>query len=219
MEPKHAVLQKVRDGKRTYGVTPHIPGGFITPKQLSKIASVAQKYKGVLKMTSGQRIAILGLDCEDVSKVWEELGMSPAVKSLNSVKNVHMCPAAFCKRAKQNSLKIGMLLDKRYHGMEMPCRTKIGVAGCKNACTSVYSRDLGVIGDKEGYMIVAGGSGGFTPRVADIIAEKLTEDQVLILADTLITYYKDKGNMGEKLGDFITRIGLEKFKEDTLAVL
>ncbi len=216
MEPKYAVLQKVRNGKRTYGVTPHIPGGFISPKQLSKIAEVAEKYKGILKMTSGQRIAILGLEAEDVAKVWEELGMQPGVKSLNSVKNVHMCPAAFCKRAKQNSLKIGMVLDKRYHGMEMPCRTKIGVAGCRNACTSVYARDLGVIGDKEGYMIVAGGSGGFTPRVADIIVDKLTEDQVLLVVDTLIEYYKANGNMGEKLGDFIQRISLEKFKSDII---
>jgi len=216
MEPKHAVLQKVRNGKRTYGVTPHIPGGFITSKQLIKIAEVAQKYKGILKMTSGQRIAILGLDADDVAKVWEELGMEPAVKSLNSVKNVHMCPAAFCKRAKQNSLQIGMILDKRYHGMQMPCRTKIGVAGCKNACTSVYSRDLGVIGHIDGYMIVAGGSGGFTPRVADIIADNLTQDQVFTLVDTIITYYKANGNMGEKLGDFILRIGLVKFKSDIL---
>ena len=186
MEPKHAVLQKVRNGKRTYGVTPHIPGGFITSKQLSKISEVSEKYNGILKMTSGQRIAILGLDSEDVAKVWDELGMEPGVKSLNSVKNVHMCPAAFCKRAKQNSLKIGMVLDKRYHGMEMPCRTKIGVAGCRNACTSVYSRDLGVIGDKDGYMIVAGGSGGFTPRVADIVVDKLTEERALLVVDNLI---------------------------------
>jgi NAD(P)H-nitrite reductase large subunit len=217
MEPKFAVLQKVRDGKRTYGVTPHIPGGFITPKQLTKIAEVAEKYKGILKMTSGQRIAILGLEPEDVAKVWEELGMEPGVKSVNSVKNVHMCPAAFCKRAKQNSLKIGMFFDKRYHGMEMPCRTKIGVAGCRNACTSVYSRDIGVIGDKEGYLVVAGGSGGFTPRVADIIVDKLTEQQVLIVVDTLMEYYKANGDMGEKLGDFIQRIGLDKFKEDILS--
>ncbi|MBZ9609730.1 NAD(P)/FAD-dependent oxidoreductase [Clostridium estertheticum] len=216
MEPKYAVLQKVRDGKRTYGVTPHIPGGFITSKQLSKIAEVAEKYKGILKMTSGQRIAILGLESEDVAKVWEELGMQPGVKSLNSVKNVHMCPAAFCKRAKQNSLKIGMILDKRYHGMEMPCRTKIGVAGCRNACTSVYARDLGIIGDKEGYMIVAGGSGGFNPRIADIIVDRLTEEKVLIVVDTLMEYYKVNGNMGEKLGNFIQRIGLEKFKGDIL---
>ncbi|MFT5874708.1 MAG: NAD(P)H-nitrite reductase large subunit [Clostridium sp.] len=216
MEPKYAVLQKVRDGKRTYGVTPHIPGGFITAKQLSKIAEVSEKYKGILKMTSGQRIAILGLNAEDVAKVWEDLDMQPGVKSLNSVKNVHMCPAAFCKRAKQNSLKIGMTLDKRYHGMEMPCRTKIGVAGCRNACTSVYARDLGVIGDKEGYLIVAGGSGGFNPRVADIIIDRLTEEQVLLVVDTLMEYYKANGNMGEKLGDFIQRVGLEKFKEDIL---
>jgi len=214
MEPKYAVLQKVRNGKRTYGVTPHIPGGFITSKNLSKIAEVSEKYKGILKMTSGQRIAILGLEAEDVAKVWEELGMQPGVKSLNSVKNVHMCPSAFCKRAKQNSLKIGMVLDKRYHGMQMPCRTKIGVAGCRDACTSVYARDLGVIGDKEGYIVVAGGSGGFTPRVADIIIDKLTEEQVLLVVDILIEYYKANGNMGEKLGDFISRIGLEKFKED-----
>ena len=217
MEPKFAVLQKVRDGKRTYGVTPHIPGGFITSKQLSKIAEVAEKYKGILKMTSGQRIAILGLEPEDVAKVWEELGMEPGVKSLNSVKNVHMCPAAFCKRAKQNSLKIGMAFDKKYHGMAMPCRTKIGVAGCRNACTSVYARDLGVIGDKEGYLVTAGGSGGFTPRVADIIADKLTEEQVFVVVDTLMEYYKENGEMGEKLGDFIQRIGLDKFKEDVLS--
>jgi NAD(P)H-nitrite reductase large subunit len=219
MEPKHAVLQKVRNGKRTYGVTPHIPGGFITSKQLIKIAEVARKYNGILKMTSGQRIAILGLEAESVEKVWEELKMDPGVKSLNSVKNVHMCPAAFCKRAKQNSLQIGMILDKKYHGMQMPCRTKIGVAGCKNACTSVYARDLGVIGDKDGYMVVAGGSGGFTPRIADIVAEKLTQEQVLILIDTLMEYYKENGNMGEKLGDFISRIGLEKFKNDIVYVL
>jgi len=216
MEPKYAVLQKVRNGKRTYGVTPHIPGGFISPKQLSKIAEVAEKYKGILKMTSGQRIAILGLEAEDVAKVWEELGMTPGVKSVNSVKNVQMCPAAFCKRAKQNSLKIGMVLDKRYHGMEMPCRTKIGVSGCRNACNSVYARDLGVIGDKEGYMVVAGGSAGFTPRIADIIVDKLTEDQVFLVVDTLMEYYKANGNMGEKLGDFIERISIEKFKSDII---
>ncbi len=65
---------------------------------------------------------------------------------------------------------------------------------------------------KKDTLIVAGGSGGFTPRVADIIADKLTQEQVFIVVDTLMEYYKANGNMGEKLGDFIQRIGLEKFK-------
>ncbi|MGL6169360.1 MAG: hypothetical protein ACRC0Y_13835, partial [Fusobacteriaceae bacterium] len=37
----------MKDGKRTYGITPHIPGGFITPDNLIKIAEVAKKYKGI----------------------------------------------------------------------------------------------------------------------------------------------------------------------------
>src|SRR6056297_2128787 len=101
MHPKYSVLQKVRNGKKTYGVTPHIPGGFITADDMIKIGEIAQKYNGRLKITSGQRIAILGLEADVVPKVWEELDMEPGVKSHLSVKNIEMCPAAFCKRAKQ----------------------------------------------------------------------------------------------------------------------
>ena len=45
-------LQKIKNGKRTYGITPHIPGGFILPETLIKIGEVAKKYNGVLKITS-----------------------------------------------------------------------------------------------------------------------------------------------------------------------
>ena len=30
-------LQKIRNGKRTFAITPHIPGGFILPDKLIKI--------------------------------------------------------------------------------------------------------------------------------------------------------------------------------------
>ena len=59
-------LQKVREGKRTFAITPHIPGGFISADKLIKIGEVAKKYNGVLKMTSGQRIMITNLKEEDL---------------------------------------------------------------------------------------------------------------------------------------------------------
>ncbi|MGL5329849.1 MAG: NAD(P)/FAD-dependent oxidoreductase, partial [Peptostreptococcaceae bacterium] len=40
-------LQKIKNGKKTYAITPHIPGGFITPDNLIKIGEVAKKYNGV----------------------------------------------------------------------------------------------------------------------------------------------------------------------------
>ena len=45
----HGNLQKIRNGKRTFAITPHIPGGFIKPEGLIKIGEVAKKYGGVRK--------------------------------------------------------------------------------------------------------------------------------------------------------------------------
>jgi NAD(P)H-nitrite reductase large subunit len=209
-------LQKIRDGKRKFGITPHIPGGFISADNLEKIARVAKKYDGVLKITSGQRILITNLEESDLPTIWEELGMVPAVKTQNSVKNVEMCPAGFCKRAKYNTIGIGMKLSRKYHWAEMPCRTKIGVAGCRNACGSVYSKDVGIIADKTGIMVTVGGSAGYNPRIADIVAVDLDEKAAEKLVDTIFEYYKENAEDGEKLGFFIDRIGLETFKKDVL---
>ncbi|AQS10210.1 nitrite reductase [Clostridium saccharobutylicum] len=209
-------LQKIRDGKRTYGITPHIPGGFITADTMQKIVDVTKKYNGVLKITSGQRILITNLKEEDLANIWNDLGMDPAVKTQNSVKNVEMCPAGYCKRSKHNTIGIGMRLSKKYQWMEMPCRTKIGVGGCRNACGSVYSKDVGVIADKTGFVVSVGGSGGYNPRMADIIVEGITEEQALNLVDNIFTYYKNEAEAGEKLGFFIDRIGIDKFKKEVL---
>lgn len=209
-------LQKVIDGKRKFGITPHIPGGFITPENLEKIAKVAKKYNGVIKITSGQRILITNLEESDLKSIWEELGMVPAVKTQNSVKNVEICPAGFCKRSKHNTIGIGMRLSKKYQWEEMPCRTKIGVAGCRNACGSVYSKDVGVIADKTGFIVTVGGSAGYNPRMSDIIAIDLEEKDAEKLVDIIFEYYKENAEAGEKLGFFIDRIGIEKFKEDVL---
>lgn len=216
MEKHYGNLQKIRNGKRTFAITPFIPGGFILPDNLIKIAEVAKKYNGVLKLTSGQRIMITNLKEEDLANIWDELGMEPAVKSQYSIKNIEICPAGFCKRSKYNTIGIGMKLINKYYGAEMPNRTKIGVSGCRNACGSVYSKDIGVIADKTGFIITAGGSGGFNPRMADIIAKDITEQEAFELVGKVLGFYKENAEFGEKLGVFIDRIGIENFKKGVI---
>lgn len=216
MDKHYGNLQKIVNGVRTFSITPHIPGGFTTPETLEKIAAVTKKYKGVIKITSGQRIMITNLKEEDLMNIWQELGMEPAVKSPYSIKNVEICPAGFCKRSKHNTIGIGMKLSKKYHGAPMPNRTKIGVAGCRNACGSVYSKDVGVIADKTGFIVSAGGSSGYFPRMADIIATDITEKEAFELVERILKYYNDTAEFGEKLGPFIDRIGLDEFKQGVL---
>lgn len=210
-------LQKIKDGKRTFAITPHIPGGFITADNLIKIGEVTKKYKGVLKLTSGQRILITNLKEEDLKNIWNDLGMEPAVRSQYSIKNVEICPANYCKRSKHPTIGIGMKISKNFHGMALPNRTKIGVGGCRNACGGVYSKDIGVLVDVDKkFFITVGGSAGFNPRQADIVTKGLSEEEAYNLVKVILDYYNEYAEMGEKLGEFIDKIGIEKFREDVL---
>lgn len=216
--PKFAVLQKPRSEERTYGITPRIAGGFISPEKLITIANVAKKYHGTIKITSGQRIAILGVKGEDVDKIWEELDMEPGVLSPYSVKNIELCPASFCKRSRQNSLKLGMKIEKRFYGAPAPNRTKIAVVGCRNGCASANAKDIAVLADEEGYIIRVGGSAGFHPRLPDTIIEGIDEDEAFDMVESVFEHYCEIAEMGEKLGPFIDKIGFDTFKEGVMKI-
>ena len=67
-----AVLQ--RDGK-TYAIVTRIPAGIITPGQLETIARVGTKYRiPVLKITSGLRVILAGIQPDDLPGVCHDLG-------------------------------------------------------------------------------------------------------------------------------------------------
>lgn len=217
MLPRGANLQKIRDGNRTYAITPHLPGGFIKPDLMRKYADVAEKYHGILKLTSAQRIMITGLKSEDIEEIWKELEMEPAMGFANCVRSVKMCPGSiFCKRGKQDSIKLGMELDKLYHKKEMPSRMKLGVAGCQNSCAEIHVKDVGVVGTDLGWDVYVGGSAGAHPRLADLLIEGLDYDEVLHIVGVIIQYYQKNADI-ERMGQFIDRVGLKKFKADVLA--
>ena len=217
MLPRGANLQKIKDGKKTYAVTPHLPGGFVKPETLRKYAAAAEKYHGVLKLTSAQRIMITGLAAEAVEGVWEELGMQPALGFANCVRSVKLCPGnLFCKRGKQDSVRLGMELDRLYHKQEMPSRLKIGVAGCQNSCAEVHIKDIGLLGTDDGWDVYVGGSAGAQPRLADKLIEALDYDEALRIVAVIIAYYREQAEV-ERIGVFIERIGWKKFRSEVLA--
>jgi len=217
MLPKGANLQKIHNGIKTYAITPHLPGGFIKPEMMEKFAHVARKYSGTLKLTSAQRIMITGLKAEDIDNIWSELGMEPAIGFANCVRSVKICPGtAFCKRGKQDSIKLGLELDRRYIKKEMPSRMKFGVSGCPNSCSEAIIKDIGVIGTDDGWDVYVGGTAGSHPRLADKLIAGLNYDDALRIVDVIVRYYQKNADI-ERVGQFIERIGLEKFKKEVLA--
>ena len=214
---KYAKIQKNIDGKERYSITPQIPGGYITPENLIKIGEVAKKYNASLKVTSAQKICIGNLKEEDIDTIWEELNMGPAIKNICSVINVEVCSANFCKRSKYPIIGIGMKLTRKFHGIELPGKVKIAVAGCKNACINAYTKDIGVLSSLDGKLfIVVGGKGGLNPRKYDLLAEGLCEVEVIKIIDNLLSYYKENGLEKERLSSFIDRVGIQEINQSVI---
>lgn len=211
---KGAIIQR---DKETFAIAPHVPGGIIDPAGLRKIADVAEKYHAkVLKITSAQRIAIVGIPPEDIDKAWMDLGMKPGAAIGLCVRSVKICPGTtFCKRGQQDSVGVGLKLDEKYHGMELPWKFKIGVSGCGNSCAEPAVKDLGLIGTSKGWKLLVGGCSGLKPRIGQVLADNLSDDEVMNLVEKIINYYKAHAKK-QRLGEFIDEIGFDRFKAEII---
>jgi len=212
---KGVILQR---DKQTFAVAPHIPCGVVKPKTLRKLADAAEKYgAAALKVTSAARIAIIGLKEEDVDKVWADLGMQPGAAVGLCVRSIKACPGTtFCKRGTQDSLGVGLKLDEKYHGAELPSKFKIGVSGCANQCAETCIKDIGLVGLPKGWKVLVGGKGGGRPRLSQELAKELTTEEALALVDRIIEYCKTHGKPRRRLGALIDEMGFDSFKEAVL---
>jgi len=208
---KGAIIQR---DNQTYAVAPHIPCGVLTSQLMRKLADVADRYGAkAIKITGATRIALVGLKEEDIDAVWRDLGMSAGAAVGLCVRSIRACPGTtFCKLGKQDALKMGLVLDEKYHGLELPNKFKMAVSGCVLNCSESWVRDIGLTGYEDGWTLTAGGNVGAQPRIGQEVAKALNDDQALILVEKVIQYYKATGKKGERLGKMIDRTGLDSLK-------
>jgi NAD(P)H-nitrite reductase large subunit len=213
IQEKGAIIQRDR---QTYAIAPHIPGGLTDPATLRRIAEVAERHGARLKITSAQRIAIIGLAEEQLDAIWAELGEKPGAAIGLCVRSVKICPGTdFCKRGLQDSVKVGLQLDDRYHGMELPWKIKMGVSGCVNDCSEVCIKDFGLIGTPKGWRLMVGGNGGAKPRLSALLAENLSDAQALAAVDRLVDWYRVQDRKC-RMGKIVEEIGLEALQQEIL---
>jgi NAD(P)H-nitrite reductase large subunit len=208
---KGVIIQR---DKQKYAVAPHIACGVVKTDTLRKLADVADKY-GVqaLKITSAARIAIVGVKEEDVNNIWTDLGMTPGSAIGLCVRSIKACPGTtFCKRGLQDSLTIGLKLDEKYHGMELPGKLKIGVSGCPNQCAETCIKDIGLVGTPKGWTLLVGGNGGAKPRLSKELVKNISADEAIGLIEKIIEFYKANAKPHQRLGALLEKMSFDEFK-------
>ena len=214
--PRGAIIQRDRE---TYAIVPRTPAGLVSPEHLENIVAVVRRYNiPVIKMTSGQRMVLVGIKEEDVENIWNELGMTVGEATAPCVHYVQACPGTVvCKYGNQDSLTLGLELEEIYQGMDLPAKLKMGVSGCPRCCGESYLRDVGVMGSAKGWTVIFGGNSGGRPRIGDVMAKDLATDDAKDLVRRLLEYYRDNGKPRERTARFVERVGVDAIRKDVLA--
>lgn len=209
-ERMHANIQK--DG--TYSVVPRMYGGVTNPKDLRKIADVADKYEvPLLKLTGGQRIDMLGIKKEDVPNVWKDLDMPSGYAYAKSIRTVKTCVGEdFCRFGTQDSIGLGIAIEKKFERLNTPHKVKMAVSACPRNCAEGGIKDVGVVGVEGSWEVYVGGNGGITLRAADLLCTVTSGDEVLEVIAAYLQFYREDARYLERTSHWLERVGLDHIK-------
>ncbi|MCF8057258.1 MAG: nitrite reductase [Desulfocapsa sp.] len=207
-----------KTNKKTYSVVPGLNMGLFDPEDLETILKVINKYDvPSTKITSAQRLALLGMEKEEMAKLQQELKSHTREIPINGVTYVQSCPGSeWCKYGIRDSLALGKKLEELSMKKPFKAKVKVGVAGCRMCCTEPYVRDVGIFASKKGWTLVFGGNGGNNARIGDIVAEGLSDEEVLALVKKCLSVYQKEANPHSRTARFMERFGIEALKKRVL---
>lgn len=213
----HVLANLQKDG--SYSVVPRIPGGEITPQGLITIGEVAREFDLYTKITGGQRIDLFGARIDQLPRIWRRLvdaGFESGHAYGKSLRTVKSCVGStWCRYGVQDSVGLAIRLELRYRGLRAPHKLKLGVSGCARECAEARGKDAGVIATDRGYNLYVGGNGGFTPRHAELLAEDLSEEELVRAIDRFFAYYIRTADRLQRTAAWLAELdgGLDHLRE------
>ncbi|MGD8576654.1 MAG: nitrite reductase large subunit NirB [Thiohalophilus sp.] len=213
-ERVHANIQK----DRSYTVVPRMWGGVTSPEELRAIADVAEKYAvPMVKLTGGQRIDLVGVQKDQLPDIWADLNAAGMVsghaygKALRTVKTC--IGAQFCRFGTQDSIGMGIDLEKMTWGSWTPHKFKMAVSACPRNCAEATIKDFGVVGIEGAWELHVGGNGGLKVRVTDLLCRVETQEEVLEYCGAFMQLYRENARYLERTAPWIERVGLPYVKQ------
>lgn len=205
-----------KDG--TYSVVPRIWGGLTTPQELKDIANIAVKYDvPTVKFTGGQRLDMLGVKKEQLEPMWKDLndcGFVSGQAYAKGLRTVKTCVGnTYCRFGTQDSMNMGVLLEKITWGSWTPHKYKLAVSGCPRNCAEATIKDFGIVGVDSGWEIHIAGNGGIKVRVTDLLCKVETDEELIEYTKAFMQFYREDAYYLERTAHWVERVGLQYVKD------
>ncbi len=209
------VFPQKQTGLNYIGVA--IPVGQITPKQLLRLAEIADLYgSSEVRLTVWQNLIIPNIPdafVETVKKALVKMGLHWQQSNVRG--GIIACTGnSYCKFASANTkghaLELADYLDKQFK-LEQPIN--IHLTGCPNSCAQHYMGDIGLLGAKvkvegesvEGYHVFVGGGFGGRQAVGRQIFQGVSFDDLKPTLEKMLRGYLRHRENDETFQSFTNR--------------
>lgn len=201
-----------------------VPVGQITPKQMLRIAEIADLYgSGEVRLTVWQNFIIPNVPdtyVATVTKALRKVGFDTQQSNLRS--GIIACTGnSYCKFAQANTkghaLALADYLDKR---VQLDRPVNIHLTGCPNSCAQHYMGDIGLLGTKvkragetlDGYHVFLGGGFGKYQAVGRQVFNAIPHDELPPLLEKVLRGYLRHRETGESFQSFTRRHDLNSLQ-------
>ena len=216
--PPHShvgVFPQKQPGLNYIGVA--IPVGQITPKQMLRLAEIAELYgSSEVRLTVWQNLIIPNVPdpyVETVKKALVKLGLHWKQSNLRSG-FIACTGSSYCKFASANTkahaLELADYLDKKFD-LDQPIN--VHLTGCPNSCAQHYMGDIGLLGAKvkvagesvEGYHVFVGGGFGGRQAIGRQVFQGLSFNDLKPTLEKMLRAYLKHRVGGESFQSFTQR--------------
>ncbi|RYD71622.1 MAG: NirA family protein, partial [Verrucomicrobiaceae bacterium] len=194
-----------------------LPVGQITPKQMQRLADLADNYgSGEVRLTVWQNLIIPNVPdafVETLKKALTKMGLDWRQSNFRS--GVIACTGnAYCKYAqadtKAHALALANALEKKLN-LDRPIN--IHLTGCPHSCAQHYMGDIGLLGTKvklsgetlEGYHVFVGGGFGAKQAVGRQIFTGVPASELASAVEKMLRGYLRHRENGETFQEFTMR--------------
>ena len=209
------VFPQKQKGLNYIGVA--IPVGQITPKQMIRLAEIAELYgSSEVRLTVWQNLILPNIPdafVETVKKALVKTGLHWQQSNLRS--GIIACTgSSYCKFAAANTkghaLELADYLDKRVK-LDQPIN--IHLTGCPNSCAQHYMGDIGLLGAKvkvagesfDGYHVFVGGGFGEKQAVGRQVFQGVSCNDLTPTLERMLKGYLRHRNDKETFQSFTNR--------------
>jgi nitrite reductase (NADH) large subunit len=168
----------------------------------------------MVKFTGGQRLDLLGVKKDDLPKIWEELDMPSGHAYGKTLRTVKTCVGStFCRFGTQDSISMGIQMEKAFERLNTPAKVKLAVSGCPRNCAEATIKDFGVVAIDGGWELHIAGNGGVKVRATDLLCIVKTEEEVMEWSSAFLQLYREHAQWNERTAQWVERVGLDFVKQ------